>query len=105
MVGGRRAFDECDSEVTRASDYIESRSGARPSLFAYPWGQCSSYMRDVYFPRFPERHRCRAAFTAHGGFVTRDACVWALPRLVFRANWSSAAEFHALLDSASRADP
>ncbi len=98
-------FEECDSEVTRAADYIESRSGVRPSVFAYPWGQFSSYMRDVYFPRISERHRCRAAFAAHGGFVTRDSCIWALPRLVFRANWSTSAELRALLEAASRPDP
>jgi hypothetical protein len=59
-------------------------------------------MRDVYFPEFVARHGCRAAFTAHDGFVTRESPLWALPRVVFRANWSDRAGFRRLLEDAQR---
>lgn len=95
-------YDECDAEVVRAADYIAARAGVEPRLFAYPWGQASSFMRDVYFPRFADRHRCRGAFTAHDGFVTRDSSPWALERVVFRANWSDREGFRRLLDEARR---
>lgn len=95
-------FAECDAEVTRAADFIAAKAGARPTLFAYPWGQASQYMRDEYFPRHRDRHGCVAAFTAHDGFVTRHSNVWALPRLVFRANWSDQRAFLALLTESRR---
>jgi len=95
-------FDECNAEVRDAGEYIARRTGRWPDIFAYPWGQMSDYLRDVYFPRFESQHRCRAAFSAHDGFVTRESVVWALPRVVFRANWCDPASFGALLDDVFR---
>jgi hypothetical protein len=81
-------FDECDAEVTRAAEYIFSKVGVWPDLFAYPYAEASAYLRDVFFPSFPERHRTRAAFSAHDGYVTRRSRKWSLPRLGFGANWT-----------------
>jgi len=93
-------YDECHAEVVNASAYIEHIAGLRPKFFAYPWGHASTYMRQTYFPAFAREHECQAAFTAHEGFVTRDADLWAVPRLVFRANWNDQASFRDLLAQA-----
>lgn len=93
-------FDECDREVFDAAEYIASKTGVWPRFFAYPWGQSSAYLRDDYLPSQVERHRCRAAFSAHDGFVTRESNVWSIPRLVFRANWVNEAGFRELLREA-----
>jgi len=90
-------YDECDAEVCCAATYIESKTGLRPDLFAYPWGQASSYLRDEYFPHHSASHGCRAAFTAHDGFVTRNSSIWAIPRMVFGANWTTPEQFRSLL--------
>ncbi|MBY0276150.1 polysaccharide deacetylase family protein [Candidatus Binatia bacterium] len=93
-------FAECEAEVVPAGEYIAARAGVRPTLFAYPWGQASDYFVNEYFPRNAARHGCRAAFTAHDGIVTSSVSLWAIPRLVFRANWSTCDELKGLLLSA-----
>jgi len=93
-------YEECDAEVRRAGAFIAEKTGRHPESFAYPWGQMSRYIRDQYFPRFVAEHRCRAAWSAHDGLVTRRSCVWALPRMVFRANWTNRDGFRRLLEEA-----
>lgn len=93
-------YDECDAEVRRAGALIAEKTGRHPESFAYPWGQMSRYIRDEYFPRYVREHQCRAAWSAHDGFVTRQSSVWALPRVVFRANWTDRDGFRRLLDEA-----
>lgn len=94
-------FAECDVEVTRAAEYIHSKTAHWPDLLAYPWGEASAYLRDEFLPRFADRHRTRAAFAAHDGYVTRESNVWSLPRLGLGANWTEPEGFLTVLHGAS----
>jgi hypothetical protein len=89
--------EECDAEVRKAAAFISSKIGRWPELFAYPWGQCSRYIKEVYFPNFASQHRCKAAFTADGGFASKESSPWAIPRLVFRAHWTNPTGFLSIL--------
>jgi hypothetical protein len=94
-------FAECDAEITRAAEYIAAKTAPHwPDLLAYPWGESSAYLREEFLPRFGDRHRTRAAFGAHDGYVTREANLWSLPRLGLGANWTDPDGFRALLDGA-----
>ncbi len=81
-------YAECQGEVQQAAEYIHQKIfPAWPDLFAYPWGQSSNYLREVYFPGFPDQHRTIAAFGGNGGYVTRQSSRWDLPRFGSAAPW------------------
>ncbi len=82
-------FVECDTHVRAAANFIESRSGRRPHLFAYPWTQASDYMRFEYMPQHAEAHGTIAAFGGPSGYVTLDSDRWLLSRFVFGPDWRS----------------
>jgi hypothetical protein len=90
-------FAECDMHVRAASQFIESRSGRRPSLFAYPWTQASDYMRRDYMPQHAEASGVLAAFGGQSDYVRKDSDRWYLPRFVFGPDWNSAAQLQAIL--------
>lgn len=84
------SFQDCEVQVRRAGDYIASRlGGKRPTLFAYPWGEASEYIRDEYLPKHRERHGFAAAFTTEPKPVEKSDSIWALPRYVFGRDWRS----------------
>lgn len=81
-------YEECHQEIVQAGCYIAQKTSSLwPTLFAYPYGQSSDYLRTVYFPRFAHEHRTLAAFGADGGYVTRSSSRWNLPRFVCGAHW------------------
>lgn len=87
----------CESQVVRAARYIEATAGEWPELFAYPFGESSEYIRDVFFPEFTSLHGCRAAFGTEPGPVTRSSNRWNLPRYVCGRDWSSREELISLI--------
>jgi peptidoglycan/xylan/chitin deacetylase (PgdA/CDA1 family) len=91
---------QCENQVIRAARYIESRAGQWPEMFAYPFGESSTYIREEFFPGFVELHRCRAALGTEGGPVTRDSDRWNLPRLVCGRDWQSSSELLQAIRSA-----
>lgn len=94
-------FAECQGEVKRAAEYIHQRiAPAWPELFAYPWGQSSDYLRDIYFPQFQNEHRTLAAFRTGGDYVRKTSPRWNLPRFVCGAEWQNTAELVRILDGA-----
>ena len=93
-------FAECDAHVRAASQFIESRSGRKPPLFAYPWTQASAYMRGEYMPTHAEANGVMAAFGGESGYITRDSDRWCLQRFVFGPDWKSKAGLQALLRGA-----
>ncbi len=78
---------ECRIEVDQASDFIETRAGRRPAFFAYPYGQASDYLREVYFPDHGQRLGLRAALGCDPAPVTRQSDRWFLPRYMCGRDW------------------
>jgi len=94
---------ECDAEIADAARYIAGRiAPAWPSLFAYPGGASSAYVRDVYFPRAADRHRTLAAFAGDGGYVRRGSSRWNVPRFVLGGDWTDEDQLRELLRDAGR---
>jgi peptidoglycan/xylan/chitin deacetylase (PgdA/CDA1 family) len=88
----------CLQQVVRAGAAIEARAGVWPSVFAYPYGQSSEYLRETFFPAFTHVHGCRAAVGTRAGTVTADSDVWNLPRYVCRRDWRSPEELIEVLN-------
>ena len=90
-------FEQCMHQVVEAADLIEKTSGRRPRHFAYPFGESSGYIREVFFPEFPELHGCRSALGTEPGVVNPDTNRWNLPRYVCGRDWKSPEELLRLL--------
>jgi Polysaccharide deacetylase len=82
-------FAECDTHVRASANFIESKSGRRPKLFAYPWTQASDYMRREYMPTHAEAAGTIAAFGGTSDYIHRVSDPWHLPRFVFGPDWNS----------------
>ncbi len=93
-------FAECDLHVRAANLFIESKSGRKPELFAYPWTQASDYMRHDYMPQHAEANGVIAAFGGQSDYLTQDSDRWYLPRFVFGPDWKSADGLRAILNGA-----
>jgi len=86
-----KSFADAEIQFAKAGEYIgEVLAGARPTLFAYPWGLASDYVINEYLPQNHSRHRFRAAFTIEPGAVSRTDSRWLLPRFVCGRDWTSA---------------
>jgi hypothetical protein len=93
-------FTECDAQVRAAALFIESKSGRKPLLFAYPWTQASAYMREIYMPNYARENGIKAAFGGQSDYVTQQSDRWYLPRFVFGPDWNSADGLRAILRGA-----
>lgn len=93
-------FAECDVHVRAASLFIESKSGRKPALFAYPWTQASDYLRRQFMPQHAEANGLIAAFGGQSDYLTQDSDRWYLPRFVFGPDWKSADGLRAILRDA-----
>lgn len=97
---GFRAIDtyaEAGCAVALAAASIHRIIGQWPTLFAYPYGESSAYLRDVYFPQFPEQHRTWAAFGIGSRPITKGSSRWNLPRYGYRLDWQTPMELQQLL--------
>lgn len=91
-------FDDCEGQLRQAADYLATRmEGRRPRYFAYPWGQSSDYLAEVYLPKFRSAHGFEAAFTTEPEAVTRAHSRWRLPRFVCGRDWRSPQQLADLL--------
>ncbi len=79
----------CAEQVDRAGAMIGARSGRRPDLFAYPYGEASDYLRREYLPDFVARHGIRAAVATVPGHFHWQSDRWFLPRYVSLQDWRS----------------
>ncbi len=91
--------EQCLQQVVQAAGTIEHVTGRRPRYFAYPFGQSSAYIREQFFPQYPEVHGCRAALGTDPGAVIRTSDRWNLPRFVCGRDWHSAEELLNLIRS------
>ena len=87
----------CQEQIDHASDLIQARSGRRPRLFAYPYGQASDYLRHDYLPRFEARHGIQAAIATEPAHFHWDSDRWFIPRYVSLQDWHSPEELARLL--------
>ncbi len=90
--------EQCLEQVVRAAGAIAAHTGRWPTYFAYPFGESSAYLRDTFFPGFPEVHGCRAALGTAPGHVGPESNRWDLPRYVCGRDWRSPEQLLALLD-------
>lgn len=93
--------DDAAAQVDQASGYIERRTGRRPGLFAYPWGQVPDYLAATYLPERGRERGLSAAFTTEPRAVARDDDPWRLPRYTCGTDWASPAGLAAILDAAA----
>ena len=76
-------YAECQAEIQNAAESIHHVIAPHwPGIFAYPWGQSSGYLKNIYFPHYPKKHRTQAAFAANVGYMTAASSRWNLPRFV-----------------------
>lgn len=85
-------FEDCEAQVAAASACIAARSGRTPRHFAYPYGQASAYLRDVYLPERGSEIGLRAAFSIEHAHVTAESNRWFLPRFTHGASDTSTPE-------------
>ena len=76
--------DEKRREISASLDACEAVAGARPTAFAYPYGDA-----DPESERLAEEAGFVCACRADGGFVTRKSSSFSLPRMLV-GNWNSA---------------
>lgn len=97
----RAVADEtsCRFQIDQASAHIDALCGARPRLFAYPYGQTSDYLRDEYLPRFEARHGIAGAVSVEPGHCHASSNRWFLPRFVHAAHWQTPEALDAILRS------
>jgi peptidoglycan/xylan/chitin deacetylase (PgdA/CDA1 family) len=99
--GGFEMIDQpehCHQQVVHAGEYIEQLTGNYPSLFAYPFGESSQYIRHEYFPSRQDEHHSLAAVGTTPGLVSANSDRWNLPRFVCGRDWSAPAELLDALD-------
>ena len=80
--------EENAAELTRSNARFERELGMRPTLFAYPYGENSSAVRDVV-----ERAGFLAAFGQHSGVLHGGADRFFLPRFAMNETYGSASRF------------
>lgn len=91
--------------ISVAAEYIASRIGVWPDLFAHPMGLVSEYTRTVYLPQYFHEHGTVAAFCTEvagrgphpRNYLTRGADRWCLPRLTHGYSWRTPEKFLAVL--------
>ncbi len=88
---------QCEQQVIHAAEFIASKTGSWPEMFAYPFGESSAFIRERFFPRRISEHRSRGALGTQPGWVTRDSNRWNLPRFVCGRDWQSPDQLLGLL--------
>ena len=85
-------------EVRNSAQYIYSKIGVWPDLFAYPYGNASANLQ-AYFANHVPEHQTYAAYSTSGNYVYRGASRWYLGRFVYKANWSTPEMFMSILNN------
>jgi peptidoglycan/xylan/chitin deacetylase (PgdA/CDA1 family) len=89
-------FEDADTEILQAEKLIREKTGNQSvPLFAYPYGEYSTFLVEEYFPDRSEWFQ--AAFTTEGAPVTQASHRWKLPRYVCGHHWKSSEELASIL--------
>jgi peptidoglycan/xylan/chitin deacetylase (PgdA/CDA1 family) len=89
-------FDDAQAEIRVASEFIATRTGRTPRLFAFPFGHVSPYLVNEYLPEHGPSFGLEAAFGT-GGIASERDSIWAIPRVVCGHHWHSPGELERLL--------
>jgi hypothetical protein len=89
-------FDGAEKEIRVASQFIETRTGKSPALFAFPFGHTNDYLVREYLPEHGPCFGLKAAFGT-GGVAQAGDSVWSIPRLVCGHDWHSPQELERLI--------
>ena len=90
--------DEADAEIAKASRFLRERRGRDEDvLFACPYGDCSRYLIEEYFPDSRANHGVYAAFSTKGSPVSPGTSRWEIPRFVCASDWKSPEDLEKLL--------
>lgn len=81
--------EHCHQQVVTAAEFIEMKTGRYPVVFAYPFGESSTYIREEYFPSHQRQHRNLAATGTDAGMISESSDRWNLPRFVCGRDWSA----------------
>jgi peptidoglycan/xylan/chitin deacetylase (PgdA/CDA1 family) len=84
-------------QIDTASDYIESRAGVRPKLFAYPWGQGSEALVKNYLPAHGRNLGLVGAFEGAPSATSSSTDPWWIPRAICGQHWRHPGELRQLL--------
>ena len=99
------SFEDAGGQIADAQRYIDQKTHGRAlSLFGYPYGHVSAYLRDVYFPDHGARLGIRAAFSTGGTSVRLNTPIWDIPRFVCGEHWKTKSDFSALLDTVEKGE-
>ncbi len=80
---------ECDVQIGLSQNLIAHKLGHVPRFFAYPWGQASGYLRDVYMPQHGPQLGLSAALSTQPEYVVAHTNRWWMPRFVCGSAWTS----------------
>jgi hypothetical protein len=95
-------YRTCDGQVRKAADSIAAMTGRRPTLFAYPYGESSNYLKNIYMPQREDEHGMRAAVNTVPQYASRDSSRWEIPRFICGRDWNTPESFQIILDRARR---
>ena len=88
---------DAELQVDRAFRAIQQTAGRDAGLvFAYPYGQVSNYLADVYFPA---QQNIVAAVAARPEPLRADTDCWRVPRYVCGPDWKSDQDLEGLLNA------
>lgn len=90
-------YAEATCAIAHAAATIHRITDTWPTLFSYPYGEASPYLREDYFPSFLDEHRTRAAMSTTPQPVTRSTSPWFLPRYVYGRDWKTPEGLRAIL--------
>lgn len=92
------SYARADAEIAQATRLIDAAiAPQRTTLFCYPYGNVTDYLRTEYLPRHRDEHGMRAAFGDGAAAVTQASDRWNLPRYICGHHWKSPQELSAIL--------
>lgn len=99
---GITSFKSATVEVQLSGNYIKSKIGMYPDLFAYPYGGYTPYLVDKYFPKYSNRHQTYAAFSGDPVYVNRSSNRWTLGRFVRNRDWTTQSQLIGILNASGQ---
>ena len=92
------SYEDAELQVRIAREYIHARApNPGTALFAYPYGNASTYLVEDYLPTHVRRHGTIGAVTTTPGVVHDRSNRWLLPRFTCGIDWRSPEELGLIL--------